>query len=62
MNDLTRLSIETVVTLRQRLENRLDSEINRLVNGLYPNPDIEHELTEIINESAYTEIIRGLNL
>ena len=61
MKELTRLSIEAAVLLRQRIDQRLDSEIDRLVNGLYPNPDIEHELDEIINGSSYTEIVRGLN-
>ena len=59
MNELKMLTIEAIVLLRQRIDQRIDAELFRLSNGLYTNKDTVKELIGMINESTYAEIVNA---
>lgn len=53
----TKVTIEALVTLRQMFDQRIDAEIFRLTNGLYPIKETADELVEMIKGSAYAELL-----
>lgn len=59
MNDVKRLTMESIVLLRQRIDQRIDAELFRLANGLYTNKETADELIGMINESTYAQITRA---
>ena len=59
MSELKMLTIEAIVLLRQRIDQRIDAELFRLSHGLYTNKDTVKELIGMINESTYAEIVRA---
>ena len=52
------LKINSIVLLRQRIDQRIDAEIFRITNGLDENTTTVEELIDIVKESAYAEMVR----
>lgn len=59
MDEVTKVTLEAMLFLRQRLEQRLDAEFFRLTNGLYPIRETTDELIEMIRTSTYSEILHA---